>query len=588
MSGFGWLGVGIGTVQQQLDGGILVSGTTATVESKRLVIELLGDSNTRDSEFREELWRAFRKFRGRIKFLGSTGYGSITGGIVGRRLLGYWGFDGFNGRRFTQTVTASVDPNTDTWTLNGHTLVNGTAVILTNIAASLTGLSTGVLYWPINVTANTFQLSLSSLSSGTAVNVGGTTGNVSIGMGLIEMWPGIALTHDEAPDVVFLKCGTNDIFAGSSASAVLSSLSTMIDLIKITYPDAEIVVCSVVPVASGTSAGGNQATLNQVRSDYVAGIPGVVATKGSKVGYFDTANGIEFSDYKADGVHLVRRGYAKESLNYAEALNNLFPINGGSAGLTLPRSPKTRTAQPSMVLAANSDVLSIPFNSLLSPSNQNFAFGLWHYPTALPIDSAVRSIVKYGTSHPNGYLLGHFSSSGNGGGLIFYLTSGTPVFSGTINTAYAYENLKINKWHRIVIVCDRSKLIAGCFINGQLIQWAPIPSAWNVTQTEATKIGATSPFNAALGYTDRFFFARGSNITLNNALDYVEKDYYEGILMPGTTCAFDIDEGTGTNVTSETSGVTAGTITGATWIAALNTPKPGIDEAADGTGNAAA
>lgn len=585
MSGFGVIGSNIGNTQQRLNGDIILSGGIAVQQSKRLVIALLGDSKIQAADFREEAWKAFRKTRGLIKFQGVQGLIALTGGTPGRRQIGDWRHNGFSGRRFTRADIVSANPSTNVFTLNSHPLATGVPCVLTSIAGTLTGLSTNTLYWPVTVNANTFQLA--TTPGGTAVDFGGSTGNVTIGTGLIELWPGIAAAWDEAPDVVFIDCGTNDFFAGSSASTVLSSASTLIDLIRSSYPNTEIIITSPVPIVPGSSSGVNQATLNATRTTYVAGLPALVATKDKKVGYYDTANGLNDSDFQSDGVHPLRKGNAKVARNYADALSNLFPVVAGSAGLAVPRTPRTRPAQASMVLDSDTDNLTFGYNVLLSPADQSFAFGLWYYPTALPTDSAVHPIVKYANAHPNGFLLGHFASSGNGGGLIFYLTSGTPLFSGSISSAYAYENLKINKWHRIVVVCDRNKLLCGCFINGQLIQWVPISSTWNITQNENTIFGRFSSFNAALGYYDRYFIAKGSTITVDNALEYVEKDYYEGIEFPGTTCTIDMSEGTGTSVASQTFGVSAGTLSGGTWIAALNTPKPGIDEAADGTGNAA-
>lgn len=573
-----------GTVQQRLDGKTLLFGNIPAQQSKSLTIQLLGDSTTVEYNFRNEFQKFMRKTRGPQKFIGVQGMGAITGGSVGERTIGDWCFDAVSGRRITFSFTSSANPSTDTFTFNSHAMVVGAPCVVTSFS-TLTGLSINTLYWVINTTTNTFQLSASNLTGGAAINLGGTTGNVVIGTGLIEMWQGIYNRHqtlgDADPDFTFLKIGTNDIAAFVSATTCLNNLSTLLDLIRTSYPLTEIIVCDPLPFAPGSITSVNYATWAAEIISFITGISLLIATKGNKIGYANTSTGITNSDFQSDGVHLSRRGCVKEARNYITYLNTLTPT---IFGLSAPRTPRVRTAQPAMVIDATSEVLTIPYNAVLSPEASNFAIGLWYYPTALPTDSTLRVIASYANTHPAGFLLGHLASSGNGGGIYFYLASGTPVIANP-SGAYGFEVLKINRWHRIIVVCDRTRLQVGLFINGQLINWSPISSAWTVTENESTRIGTAKGFVAAQGLYSQYFIAKGSQITIDNALDFVERDYFEGQYMPGTSAVCDISEGTGVSVALQTNNITSGTITGATWEAALVTPIPSIDAKIDGTFN---
>lgn len=557
-----------GTTQQKLNGQLLISGSTAVQSDQDLILCILGDDNFFDANFREELQRFLRYERGHIVFTGIQGLGTVSGGTVNRRIIRDWRHDGFDEVRLSRTYNATVNVTTNIFTSVGHGLSLSFPLIFTTIPAGITNISTNTLYYARDITTDTFKIS--TVQGGSAIDIGGTNDTVGVGAGLVELWPGIVALHDQTPHLIIVKCGANDILAGATAAICLSRLSTLIDLISTSYPNSEILIGSVLPFAPGTDTGVNLNALNQVRDDFVDGIPNLLTTKNNKIGFYDTSQDIVDSDYFSNGFNLIRSGYTKEASNFATAINRVFPVKNQ---FTIPRTVRLRTPQASMLFDANGDQATIPYNALLSPGNESFAFGVWHYPTALPADSALRNIVRYSTTHPNGYGLGHIAASGNGGGLNFYLVSGSPIFNSSPGS-YSFEALEINTWHRIVVVCDRSLLRAGLFINGQLVAWATISSAWNITETESTYFGLTGDvtFAAALGYTDGFFFAKGSRITLNDAMKFVEKDYYEGISFPGTTAIYNFSEGSGASSASQTYGLSDASLT-ATWLASGSVPK---------------
>ena len=68
----------------------------------------------------------------------------------------------------TQTFTAEADD--DYLTCNGHGVKDGDQIIVANSGGALpTGLSASTRYWPINITANRFQLA--AFDSGPAINL---------------------------------------------------------------------------------------------------------------------------------------------------------------------------------------------------------------------------------------------------------------------------------------------------------------------------------------------------------------------------------------------------------------------------------
>ncbi|WP_437585551.1 GDSL-type esterase/lipase family protein [Sorangium sp. So ce1000] len=577
--------VDAGSAQQRIDGTLIAPAATPVYRSRRLVLLCIGDSNTAAYPLREALWRRLRSFRGGIKLLGNLGMQATTGGSPGRRFIGDWRHEGHSGYRLTRSTTATVDPATGTFTAAAPGgIANHGAVAFSSTGALPGGLLANRVYFFTGVSGATFRLSATQGGAAITGYADAGTGTITVGLGLLEMWPALHPGYDEAPDIILIKAGTNDIIGGATASATLSATGALIDQMRITFPAAEIVVCSIAPLLPGTATDGSWASLAAARDAYVAGLPGLVATKGSRVGYYNTAAGLNAGNMSSDGVHPLSQGYVAEADAYGTVVERL---GGASHGKPAPRAITTRAATSSVVLAANTDVVTIPYDHALSPGrdasgnqvDQSFAVGFWHYPTALPADSAVRVLVKYGTVHPAGYLIGHRATSGNGGGISVYLgASGAGVISGPTAGSYSGEVLKLNQWARVWVFFDRNKLQCGLFINGRLVLWAPIPAAWTIAEQNPTYIGRASPFSAGLGLIDGFVLAKGSHLNVDNALEYCEADYYDGILPPGVTAAYGLASGTGTAAAPITYGLPNGTLTGATWSAAGVVPKVGIDE----------
>jgi len=152
------------------------------------------------------------------------------------------------------------------------------------------------------------------------------------------------------PRTVLLHIGTNDMFSQSAGAP--QRLSTLIDRITGTAPDAEVFVASIIPLNGADS---------QVRT-YNAAIPGIVQSKvnaGKRVHFVDMYPALGAADL-ADGVHPNAGGYAKMATVWFNALRAVpRSITDGTTPTTPPpttsappTSPSPTTAPPTGACAA--------------------------------------------------------------------------------------------------------------------------------------------------------------------------------------------------------------------------------------------
>jgi lysophospholipase L1-like esterase len=116
------------------------------------------------------------------------------------------------------------------------------------------------------------------------------------------------------PDVVLLHIGTNDMRTDAKALGAAGRLSALIDQITVARPAARIFVARII-------GAGDPAT--QARIDaYNAAIPGIVASKGSRVRLVDlsTVGGADL----ADKLHPNDTGYARMSYLWNRALRRVL------------------------------------------------------------------------------------------------------------------------------------------------------------------------------------------------------------------------------------------------------------------------
>ncbi|WBB80556.1 cellulose binding domain-containing protein [Micromonospora sp. WMMD882] len=135
------------------------------------------------------------------------------------------------------------------------------------------------------------------------------------------------------PRTVLLHIGTNDMFGDWSGAA--SRLSTLIDKITTTAPNADVFVATIVPRANAD---------NQVRT-YNSAIPGIVRSKadaGRRVHLVDMYRALTLADL-ADGIHPNAGGYRKMAAVWHEALRS---VPGSIGGTPPPTTPPPTTPPP--------------------------------------------------------------------------------------------------------------------------------------------------------------------------------------------------------------------------------------------------
>jgi lysophospholipase L1-like esterase len=138
------------------------------------------------------------------------------------------------------------------------------------------------------------------------------------------------------PRTVLLHIGTNDMFNGSAGAP--QRLSTLIDRITTTAPEAEVFVSTIIPLSGADS---------QVRT-YNAAIPAMVQSKanaGRRVHLVDMYPALTLADL-ADGVHPNAGGYSKMATVWYNALRSVpRSITDGGSPTPVP-STTTPTAMP--------------------------------------------------------------------------------------------------------------------------------------------------------------------------------------------------------------------------------------------------
>jgi len=116
------------------------------------------------------------------------------------------------------------------------------------------------------------------------------------------------------PHTVLLHIGTNDVLQNFNLSGAPSRLSTLVDHITATVPDAEVFVATIIPLANS----GQEANVRT----FDATIPGMVASKvnaGRHVHLVDMHSALTAADL-IDGIHPTAAGYDKMAATWDAAL----------------------------------------------------------------------------------------------------------------------------------------------------------------------------------------------------------------------------------------------------------------------------
>jgi lysophospholipase L1-like esterase len=140
----------------------------------------------------------------------------------------------------------------------------------------------------------------------------------------------VAWLQQFTPRTVLLHIGTNDMVQNPSGAP--ARLSTLIDRITNTAPNAEVFVATIVPLPA----------LDATVRNFNAAIPGIVQQKvnaGRRVHLVDMFSALTAADL-ADGVHPNAGGYAKMATVWFNALRSV------PGSLTNPTTPPPNTSPP--------------------------------------------------------------------------------------------------------------------------------------------------------------------------------------------------------------------------------------------------
>ena len=132
------------------------------------------------------------------------------------------------------------------------------------------------------------------------------------------------------PRTVLLHIGTNDILQNYNVSTAPNRLSSLIDRITNTAPNADVFVAQIIPLANS----GQEAAVRT----FNAAIPGIVQSKvnaGKRVHLVDQHSALTTADL-IDGVHPTATGYDKMAAVWYRALQSVSGSIGtpGSGGGT--------------------------------------------------------------------------------------------------------------------------------------------------------------------------------------------------------------------------------------------------------------
>ena len=135
--------------------------------------------------------------------------------------------------------------------------------------------------------------------------------------------PGLLASQD--PNAILLMAGTNDIFAGTSASTIAANILGMLDTVNSFNPAIHAYVATLTPMVNSLSA--NVTLVNTAITNMVA----QAQSSGLNVSLVSMSN-VSTADISSDGVHPNATGYAQMAQNFYSAILAQRPISGGTPG----------------------------------------------------------------------------------------------------------------------------------------------------------------------------------------------------------------------------------------------------------------
>jgi len=154
------------------------------------------------------------------------------------------------------------------------------------------------------------------------------------------------------PRTVLLHIGTNDVLQNYNLAGAPARLSTLVDHITATVPDAEVFVATIIPLANA----GQEANVRT----FNATIPGMVQSKasaGRHVHLVDMHSALTAADL-IDGIHPTAAGYDKMAATWYTALRAVPGSLTGTGG-PLVGAQSGRCADVTGIATANGTQLQL-------------------------------------------------------------------------------------------------------------------------------------------------------------------------------------------------------------------------------------
>jgi len=120
------------------------------------------------------------------------------------------------------------------------------------------------------------------------------------------------------PDLILLHIGTNDATQGRSPAQMQTSLQSLLTKIRVTRPNAQVIVASLIRRT-------DNANLEATQVSYNSAIPGIVAAQGANFHFLDMHSVLVPSDL-VDGLHPNQTGYNKMADAWIPAVHTFAQV----------------------------------------------------------------------------------------------------------------------------------------------------------------------------------------------------------------------------------------------------------------------
>jgi len=378
------------------------------------------------------------------------------------------------------------------------------------------------------------------------------------------------------PDVVIVRCGTNDASAGASGATMWTRMQALLAAIVAICPTSKIIVESIPHFYSPAAPTGGLSAANAAIDAFNALMASGVPQLGTQYSFVDTVAGYSAADIStSDGTHDLPHAAASCGRKLFAEIVRLFP-GAVLSGQIVPRRMRPRTAQASakFVTTTTDQILGTADAGVRLPAG-NFLGGMRvMFPTLPAAFAWLAYAAPSGLGYTHGWAVGIDGSStpktlnyydqGTGAGAVIAKqipTAGAPVWifwhgdrtAGVVSLWVAMPENTLPDSPYVVFCLGEATGVAA---------WAQADASPILT------LGKNASGNGFAGAVDSFFYcATSADVPSRaNIRQTLEAIVFDGAGAPGVTALWKCSEGTGTTIASSVGG-SAGTLTGS-WYAA--------------------